>query len=92
MQTEQINKQLDIKILSSRAYMGLRNYFCVDINYETHYPKESNYMVGGGTLHIWYDGSSNCWRKDMNDSTIEDLVLKEWISGIEKGHFAYKNN
>ena len=92
MQTEQINKQLDIKIVRSRAYIGLRNYFCVDIEYETYYPNSATHLVGGGTLHLWYDGSSNCWRKESNDNTIEDLVLKNWIAGMEEGHCTYKNN
>ena len=90
MQTEQINKQLDIKITGSRAYIGLRNYLCVDINYETRYPKDSEFIVGGGTLHIWYNAYSNTWLKDSNDSTIEDLVLKAWIADVPKGNFAYK--
>lgn len=76
-------EELNIKIINSHAYIGLRNYFCIDIDYEVNQVR--------GTLHIWYDSFSHFWRKQIDDNKIEDLVLKEWINTMENANFSYKN-
>lgn len=72
-----------MEITSSKAYIGPRNYFYVDINWTAQDADGKEYQ---DTLTMWYDNFQNLWRrtKTILPDEVIAAVASLWAQNIEQ--------
>ena len=84
-----MTSEVEVQIIKSKAYIGLRGYFCVNIDYALTYPEYKDRPVFD-SLHMWYDNATRTWRKDRPDNTTK-RVMTAWVEQMKAGDFNYDN-